>query len=114
MENNKMTTRQEVYAAIDSEREYQETMWGDSLSNERAPDPTKGENGGDRSLDEFTLYIIGYANELGDLASHYVGAEEQLNIIRKIAGLSVACMEQHGAPKREMPEKLRNRQASNR
>ena len=106
-----MTTRKEVYEAVDSERTYQESMWGDSLSNERTPDPVKGESGGDRSLDEFTLYISGYTNELVQMASHYVGAKEQLAIIRKIAGLSVACMEQHGAPRRVMPEKLRNRQA---
>ena len=107
-----MTTRQEVYNAIDSEREYQEAMWGDSLSNERAPDPAKEESGGDHTLDEFTLYISGYTNELVQMASHFVGAEEQLAIIRKIAGLSVACMEQHGAPKRKMPDELRNRHAS--
>lgn len=106
-----MTTRKEVYEAIDSERDYQEQLWGDSLSNERTPNPSKDESGGDRSLDEFTLYISGYTNDLVNLASHFVGAEEQLNVIRKIAGLSVACMEQHGAPKREIPTKLRNRQA---
>ena len=107
-----MATRKEVYEAIDSERDYQEALWGDSLSNERTPDPDKGENGGDRSLDEFTLYISGYTNDLVNLGSHYVGAEQQLDVVRKIAGLAVACMEQHGAPKRVMPEKLRNRRAA--
>jgi len=106
-----MTTRKEVYEAIDSERNYQNEMWGDSLSNERAPDPAKDESGGDRSLDEFTLYISGYTNDLVNMASHFTGAEEQLAIIRKIAGLSVACMEQHGAPKRKIPTMLRSRKA---
>ena len=83
-----------AYDAIDSERDYQDELWGDSVSGGNPGD-------GERSVDEFALYIIGYANDLLQSASHFSDSEAKLNIIRKIGGLSVACMEQHGAPLRE-------------
>ena len=88
-----MIERKEVYEAIDSERDYQDEIWGNSLSGGR---PGNGE----RTVDEFALYIAGYTNDLVQNASHFAPSEEKLNIVRKIAGLAVACMEQHGAPKR--------------
>lgn len=93
-----MATRDEVYQAINTERSYQDSRWGDTLSGGR---PGKGE----RSVDEFALYIIGYANDLLVNASHFGDQKDKLDIIRKIAGLGVACMEQHGAPKREIHAK---------
>lgn len=78
-------TRQLVYNAIDNERDYQEQKWG---------------GGPIRSLDEFALYIRDYAEE----AAHQLtrGDEEKgLHTIRKVAGLCVAAMEQHGAPPRD-------------
>lgn len=95
-----MTTRQEVYAAIDSERNYQDKIWGASLSGNRTPDSEKGESGGDRTIDEFSVYIIGYADDLLKEASHFATTTEKLDIIRKISTLGIACMEQHGAPHR--------------
>jgi len=85
--------REEVYAAFDSEREYQDMRWGDTLSGGRPGD-------GERTVDEFSLYIIGYANDLLVNASHFGNQRDKLDIIRKIGGLAVACMEQHGAPMR--------------
>ena len=93
-----MTTRQEVYAAIDSEREYQDKLWGHSLSGNRPS--TELQPGGTRTVDEFSLYIIGYANDLLIKGSHFADDKEKLDIIRKIAGLGVACMEQHGVQHR--------------
>lgn len=84
--------RAEAFEAINSERDYQDKVWGNSASS-------KVEGTG-RTLDEFALYIHGYANDLAALASHIDEPEEKLNFVRKIAGLAVACMEQHGAPKR--------------
>ena len=89
--------RAAVYAAIDSERDYQDSRWGDTLSGDRPGD-------GSRTVDEFALYIQGYTSDLVQYASHFGPEEEKLNIIRKIAGLAVACMEQHGAPLRESGE----------
>jgi len=90
------TPRTEVYLAIDSERKYQDKLWGRSLSGDRPT--TELSPGGTRTVDEFSLYIIGYANDLLVNASHYVSEKDKLDIIRKISGLGVACMEQHGAP----------------
>jgi hypothetical protein len=88
-----MTDRQEVYAALDSERAYQDERWGSSRSS--------GHPGaGERTLDEFALYISGYADDLRKIASHVMDPQEKLAVVRKIGGLAVACMEQHGAPKR--------------
>ncbi len=93
MEQNVNIPRSEVYAAIDSERDYQQAKWGASLSGGR---PGTGE----RSVDEFILYINGYADKLADFASEFADTEKKLHFVRKVAGLCVACMEQHGAPKR--------------
>lgn len=88
-----MIDRNKVYAAIDSERDYQDSKWGDTLSSGR---PGNGE----RSIDEFATYIVGYAHKLLDQAATFGDAEAKLNAVRKVAGLCVACMEQHGAPHR--------------
>ena len=85
--------REAAYNAIDSERDYQDRVWGGSASS-----GTPG--AGERSIDEFALYIQGYANDLANLASHTMDPIEKLNFVRKVGGLAVACMEQHGAPKR--------------
>jgi hypothetical protein len=90
---NMKATRQEVYAALDTERAYQDSKWGDSRSS--------GEQGaGERTLDEFALYIHGYADDLRRIASHTVYRQEKLDFIRKVGALCVAAMEQHGAEPR--------------
>lgn len=88
-----MTERKDVYAAIDSERDYQDTRWGKTASSGRP-------GNGDRSIDEFVLYILGYANRLADFASISDDSAQKLECIRKVTTLGVACMEQHGAPPR--------------
>jgi hypothetical protein len=88
-----MPTRQQVYEALDSERTYQDAKWGDTRSSN---EPGNGE----RTLDEFALYIVGYAHKLLDIASTFGEPEQKLEFVRKVGGLCVACMEQHGAPKR--------------
>lgn len=88
-----MASRSEVYEAIKSERDYQDAKWGKTLSGGRP-------GAGERTVDEFSLYIAGYTDELVAKASHFANTDMKLDIIRKIAGLCVACMEQHGAPKR--------------
>lgn len=92
--------REEVYEIIDGERDYQNSRWGKTLSGNRLPGPMQ--NGGDRSIDEFVTYIVGYADDLIHEASHFADSDKKLAIIRKIAGLCVACMEQHGVPPREV------------
>lgn len=76
--------RVDVYKAIDSERDYQERKWKGSL----------------HSLTEWFVYIDDYSNEAKHLLSRSWDDEvnEQVkDILRKIAGMSVAALEQHGA-----------------
>lgn len=92
-----MTARKEVYAAIDTERAYQDRMWAGTASSRN---PGHDKNAQQRTLDEFALYIKGYADDLARIASHSDDPAEKLNFVRKVAGLAVACMEAHGAPPR--------------
>lgn len=87
--------RKEVYVALDGERDYQDGLWG----------PTGSQ--GLHSVTEFLVFMEDYVKE----ALHYVsrnaepGASEvALNIVRKVAAMGVACMEQHGAPHRNQPK----------
>jgi hypothetical protein len=98
-EMNTVCTREAVYAAIDSERDYQDELWGDTLSGNRLPIHSL-QQGGDRSIDEFILYLQGYMNDLVYLGSHFSDTPAKLEVIRKVTTLGVAAMEQHGAPHR--------------
>lgn len=88
------TLRKQAYAALDSERAYQDFKWGQSASS-------GGPGNGNRTLDEFILYISGYADELKRIGSTESDPRKKLDFVRKVGGLAVACMEQHGAPRRE-------------
>ena len=89
-----MTTRRsDIYAAIESERAYQNSLW---------KDPAHPEHSNPLEIGEFILLIEEYAmkarKEWSEESKPEVAA---LNTIRKIAGIAVNCMEQHGAPQRE-------------
>jgi len=87
-----MSTRQEVYAAVDSERAYQQDMAAKAHG-----DPS---NDYTKSLENFALYIASYSNELTDQLSRTWGPDayrQPLGTVRKIAALAVAAMEVHGA-----------------
>jgi len=88
-----MATRAEVYAALDSERDYQEMR--------------KERDGGKPShtVTEFLVYTRSYLNEALEKASRVWGADadkEVLDTLRKVGGLVIACMEENGAPKRKV------------
>lgn len=85
-----MTSRSEVYAAIDSERDYQDQRWNCETT------PTCGKH----SVTEFLVYMRDYIEE----ALHYASrnpdpqaTEKALHDVRKVAALAVSCMEQNGA-----------------
>lgn len=87
-------TRAEVYKAIDSERAYQDSKWN--------PETTTSD--GMHSLEEWFMYIEDYVNEAKHILSRQsrqVGDVTALDIMRKVAGMSVCAMEQHGAPLRK-------------
>lgn len=76
--------RKAVYAAIDTERDYQRKKWGEPS----------------HSIDEFALYIIEYTAKLQRIAGTTNYEATKLDAVRKVAALAVACLEQHGAPPR--------------
>lgn len=88
------TARSEVYAAIDSERTYQDEKWNEDTTT----------TGGKHSVAEWLVYIDDYLREAKTQAARYADPESRelvLNTLRKIVAMGVCCMEQNGAPKRE-------------
>lgn len=83
-----MATRQAVFAAVNSEREYQEVKWNDSV------EPTHT-----HSVPEWLVFIEDYVNEAKRV---YTRREEPfattfgLHTLRKIAAMAVAALEQNG------------------
>lgn len=87
------TTRQEVFALIDGERAYQEIRWNEKTT------PTEGNH----SPQEWLTYIRDYTEEalhIGSRESDATARPKQMDIMRKIATLAVAAMENNGAPPR--------------
>ena len=83
-------TRQEIYAAIDGEREHQNTLCARNQWSEA------------KTIGEFLLTIeclIDKAKESWYMEPD-LQASETLNNMRKIAATAVACMEEHGVLKR--------------
>ena len=89
-------TRDEVYALIDGERYYQD--------NVIKPDINRTGCAGMHSPGEFLVMLDTYLKRAmagwTEEGSDWVA----LDNIRKIAGIAVNCMEQHGAPNREYGE----------
>ena len=91
-------TREEVYKLIDGERDYQEEMKAKHGSVTRSPS-------------DYFLIIAGYINEATAQNMTNAGTDSLLISLRKIAALSVACMEDNGAPARgEDPQLVRWRE----
>jgi uncharacterized protein with FMN-binding domain len=92
-----MTKRSAVYEAFDGERDYQDEKWGGNGTH------------GVHSITEFLVYIQDYTEEALHIVTHEedeTANQKALHIVRKIGALAVACMEQHGAPKRQRPYKI--------
>ncbi len=87
-------SRQAAYEAIDSERDYQDSLW-----------PGHTDVANPLTIGEFLLLIDQYVHFARDQWVVESKPElETLHDIRKIAGIAVNCMEQHGAPKRTTPK----------
>jgi hypothetical protein len=85
-----MTTREEAFSAIDSERDYQYLRWG--------------AGGCEHSICEFLVYMKDYIEEAIHVCARECDASANpraLDIVRKVSALGVACMERHGAPRRD-------------
>ena len=85
--------REEVYGAIDSERDYQDKIWN--------KETTASE--GKHSPEEWYMYIEDYVNQAKHLLSRKSVQEsypEAMKIMRKVAAMAVCAMEQHGVDDR--------------
>lgn len=84
-------TRQEVYAAIDSERDYQDRIWRNAAGD--GPNPLE--------VGEAILAMEDYLEQARKIwCREHKPCAQSLEFVRKVAGLAVSCMEQHGAPPR--------------
>lgn len=94
------TTRADVYAAIDTEREYQDSFVLPGREYYQT-----------HTLGEFILMIGQYADQARQSWTHHKDGDSpdefapSLHEVRKIAALAVRAMEQHGAPLRQLPTK---------
>jgi hypothetical protein len=80
--------RAEVYKLIDGEREYQDSL---------GPDRTDGRK---QSVEGFATMLSHYQGKLVDAWVLHPGDDDALDVMRKIAAITVHCMEIHGAPPR--------------
>jgi hypothetical protein len=80
------STRQEVYRAIDGERNYQEYRW-------HRPEHI-------HSVTEYLVYIEYYVNRAKVAVSSQDDEQGALDDLRKITALGVAAMEENGAVQR--------------
>lgn len=92
IELNNMT-RQEVYKLIDGEREYQDSFIANPKNNrsEGVPHQVAG----------YIVMLNHYVQKLNEEWTGISGTDAALHVIRKIAGIAVHCMEDHGAPERK-------------
>jgi len=84
-----------VYAAIDSERDYQ-----DYLKKDRTSNPTDGTRSIDHTVGDFVTMMQHYQYKLVEAWTTNPGDQEAIDVMRKIGAIAVNCMEQHGAPQR--------------
>ncbi len=91
-----MATRQEVYEAIDTERDYQDRVI--------AKDPSRHDAAVDanHSVGAYLTMLDTYLRRAQDAWTDNAGHDKALEVVRKIAGIAVHCMEDHGAPKRQL------------
>lgn len=79
--------RDQIYAIIDGERDYQDSL---SASSETA---------GVHTVPEWVLYMEAYIADARQIAAHTWGSDatfKTLDVIRKVTAMGVACMEQNG------------------
>lgn len=76
-----MTTRNEVYKVIDAEREFQNKRYA----------------GRHHEVGAYLTLLRNYISKAEEGWVSGAGDLDALNIIRKIAGIAVHCMEEHGA-----------------
>ena len=88
-------SRCQVFDRLNDERDYQIRRWG-----VRQEDGTLIEAA--HSVEEFLLYMQDYLTSAIHRISREPDAHGGLGEMRKVVTLGIACMEQHGAPCRDL------------
>lgn len=89
-----ISTREQVYRALDSERSYQADRWNEHTTMSK----------GFHSFSEWIAYMEDYLAEAKHILARMAVQDAQsqvTNIMRKVTAMGVAAMEEHGAPRRE-------------
>jgi hypothetical protein len=81
--------RARVYAAIDTERDYQDRL------------PATRTDGQPRTVGDYLVMLDYYLRQAIDRWTMSPGDAQALDAVRKVAGICVHCMEDHGAPCRQ-------------
>lgn len=81
-------SRKAVYQLIDGERSYQDSL------------PPSRTDGVERTVGDYITMMGHYYNEMVKAWTVNPGNDQALDVMRKIAGIAVHCMEDHGAPPR--------------
>lgn len=84
--------RTDVYAAINSERDYQAKVWAENEG--LTPEPVRTVAEEVLMLEEYVLK----ARQAWTPAPRAVEIAVTVEVMRKIAAIAVRCMENHGAP----------------
>jgi hypothetical protein len=91
-------SRNEVYAAVDSEREYQEYVVEPNLAQQDHYDQ--------HSVPSELVLMKVYLDKAMSAAASRPSKETALDFVRKVVGVGVRCMETHGAPPRMVPREV--------
>ena len=83
-------TRREVYDLIDGERIYQDSLLRPGGVRSTGPQPASC----------YLLLLKEYLDRAVTAWADNHGDVRALDVVRKIAGIAVRCMEEHGAPPR--------------
>jgi len=84
-----MATRDQVYKAIDEERDYQDRL------------PEVRTDGSEHTVGDYIVMLNHYMQEMNREWTMNPGDGRALDVMRKIAGIAVHCMEDHGAIRRK-------------
>ena len=86
-----MYSREDVYKVIDTERAYQNSL------------PPNRTDGSTHTVGDYVTMMQNYQADLVRAWTVNAGNDEALKVMRKLAGIAVRCMEEHGAIPRVQP-----------
>lgn len=87
--------REEVYQRLDDERTYQEQRWGVRNAGGQYVEA-------EHSVGDFLVFVDKYVADAKRALTTQASDRGALEELRKVAGLCVACFEQHGVPRRAL------------